>query len=854
MSLRQALFHGWGVRRRLWSALALLSIAVLTVGGITLVSLQRVDANLQELHRQTLSEVAQALELSRRSANLATSAPYLLNQRSNFLLNQEASRLLETLDVIRVDWPETTFVLDGRTRTDVSGAVDQIAEAVTDLVAATAHLDRQRTAIRATATALQDMRGETMERIAERSISNDERLDWWTLQSMTADALTAVYLGNLIGVGEAQRAYLRQNSLLADRSLTEAQSAYLVQLDSVAFGPLGLFERRRLELSETLNAQNALFRIRLAASRISDLASTYAEEAETYLARERETASAVIGRTSAFVGAIVLASLGLALASAIYVSRYVTFNISRVSSAMVQLASGDRSSSLPRRGAREDEIGALFKSFRIFRANALRLDRTNRQLDARNALFRKVFANMSDGIAVVDAMGRVTASNPALDRMLGTFNGSIAMPARLHAAGLEATEKAPADLAGYGPVTFARGRTLIVDIRVSHLPEGGQVWLLTDVTEQRRLAERVQQIDRIETLGKVTGDAAHDFGNILSTISTHAHLLAPHLAPVGQANLAAIGNAVEFGSSLTGRLLAFARKQKLTPEVVELGELLDGLADLLEIGLKSGVNLRIETPEHPIRVTVDPGQLESTLLNLVLNANQAIERDGTVRVTVSQGPSETARIEVTDDGCGMDTPTLAHAVEPFYTTRGETGGTGLGLSIVYGFIKQTGGDIQILSEPDIGTTVRLSLPIQTKEHPSRATNCTVGRVLIAEDDAETRVLLQDGLRSTAALVQTAANGVEAAARLRADGRPDLLVTDIDLGAGPNGWQLARDMLEGSPAGLVIVMSGKMPSRIPLPPALHDRILCLEKPLQPDRLLAAIHRLQSREYQECAQDI
>lgn len=154
----------------------------------------------------------------------------------------------------------------------------------------------------------------------------------------------------------------------------------------------------------------------------------------------------------------------------------------------------------------------------------------------------------------------------------------------------------------------------VLEIRASKLPDDSRVWLVADVTEQRRMSGRLQQIDRIETLGKVAGDTAHDFANVLSTIRTHAHLLETWQDEKAASSLRAIGNAVDFGTSMTDRLLAFARKQSLTPELVDLNALVAGMTDLVEISLKPEVTLDVSLSKTSLNVLVDPGQLESALL------------------------------------------------------------------------------------------------------------------------------------------------------------------------------------------------------------------------------------------------
>jgi signal transduction histidine kinase len=800
------------VRGRLWIALGLLSLAVLSASAVTWGALQRVDARLQDLHQQTLSQVAQALDLSKRSSDLATSAPYLLNQRSNFLIEQEGAILITVLDRVRTDWPQAQFGNEPSSDPAVTPILDSMSAAVTDLVAASSALDAIQARIRIQTGRLGTQRSAVSSTIESTGIDDRTLLIWWSLQSMNADALNAAYAGNLIGVGEEQRHYLRQKQVLDNAILNAAQTAFLTELQSIVWGDNGVFELRRQELSSNLDAQNALFRIRHDANRINELASDYTDQAEVFLANERTASSSTIRIARISVVGISVISLLLALAAAIYVSRYVTFNISRVSAAMARLANGDRTSVLPRKLGGKDEIGDLFRSFRIFRANALRLDRSNRQLDQRNALFEKVFFNISDGIAMTDPSGRLTAYNPAFAKILR-------LPARRRDVGIwvdwlkrsrfavsAQQNRLMPDHRGACDLISQDGQVL--EIRASKLPDDGRVWLVADVSEQRKMSDRLQQIDRIETLGKVAGDTAHDFANILSTIRTHAHLLETQQNIQAAASLAAIGNAVDFGASMTDRLLAFARKQSLVPELVDLNALVAGMIEMVEISLKPEVTLDVTLLDHPLTVLVDPGQLESALFNLLLNANNAIATSGTIKVSLAQSGKNHALIQVQDDGHGMSDDVRTHAIEPFFTTRADDGGTGLGLSIVYGFIRQTGGDMTIESTQGQGqgTQIELTLPISTAQ-PAAAAPVTRTAILV-EDDPKTcfataKLLSQMGY--AVASFTTAELAIEAIETRNFD----LIVTDYELGGAMNGLTLLDRIETTAPNMLSIIMSGKL---------------------------------------------
>ncbi len=798
------------VRGRLWLALALLSLAVLAASAMTWVALQRVDARLQALHQETLIQVAQALDLSKRSSDLATSAPYLLNQRSNFLIEQEGAKLLSVLMDVQANWPETIFEGEIAEQENVDAIIKSMTLGVKDLVTASAALDNLQAKLRGQIARLGAQREVATAARMAATLDDDVHLNWWSLHSMTADALNAAYAGNLIGVGEEQRHYQRERRVLSAQNLTDQQVQFLAELEEIVWRSSGIFELRRQELATNLDAQNALFRIRHDANRINQVASAYADQAKVFLADERSASSSTISFTRLSVAGISIVSLVLALAAALFVSRYVTFNITRVSEAMVRLANGDRSSALPRKIGGDDEIGDLFRSFRSFRANALRLDRSNKQLDQRNALFEKVFQNISDGIAITDHTGRITARNPAFDHILG--HAQDALPRDNFVAWLK-TSRFKAAVAETGLKEDHRGTLELwsdedqsLELRASKLPDDGRVWLISDATERKNMTERLQQIDRIETLGKLAGDTAHDFANILSTIRTHVHLIR-HGKTKGQSNsLAAIESSVDFGSSLIERLLAFARKQNLTPELIDLNVLMEGLVDLIEIGLKPDVALKTIYAKNPLFVLVDPGQLESAILNLAFNANNAIEGSGAIEIELSESTSGEARIVIRDTGCGMSEVVRSRVIEPFFTTRLDDGGTGLGLSIVYGFIKQTGGELNIDSKVGVGTTITATLPLSKSERQSPlAPNGQCA--LVVEDDAATRRFVVNLLKGLG-YVTTDCASPDVAMKALKENVFDLVISDLELGGAPDGRGILRYGSEINPKAAKILMSGR----------------------------------------------
>lgn len=824
------------VRARLWTAIALLSAAVLGVSISTWFALQRVDERMQELHQQSLSRVAQAIDLSKRSSDLATSAPYLLNQRSNFLIDQEGRKLIKVLEQVRDNWPNESLDVNGDPLA-VGPITDAMEAAVEDLIAASKDLEVVQSKVRQAIAKLGILRERVIVNIEDSNISNAARLVWWTLQSMNADALNAAYANNLIGVGEEQRHYQRQKRQLLSSDLTVLQAAFQDALENIAMHSSGIFELRRQELAVNLDAQNALFRIRRDANSVNQLAANYAGRAEAFLAQERSNSSSAIQFIRLTVAAISLVSLVLALVAALFVSRYVAFNISRVSEAMVRLARGDRTSVLPRKIGQDDEIGDLFRSFRSFRANAIRLDRSNRQLNQRNALFEKVFANITYGIAITDVAGKITASNPAFSKILALTNDNpIREPlAQWFYNGKFGAAAKTNDLkmSLRGQIELAAKDGQILELRASQLPDDGRVWLLADVTERQNLSNRLAQIDRIETLGKVAGDTAHDFANILSTIRTHSHLLKSGAPETMSVNLSAIENAVEFGSSLTERLLAFAKKQNLVPETVELNNLLAGMIDLVEIGLKAGVKLQVRYSKTPLYVLADPGQLESTLLNLILNANHAIADNGVIEIELNLSSDADAQVIIKDNGVGMPADVRIRAIEPFFSTRASEGGTGLGLSIVYGFIKQSGGNLEIESEVGQGTQIFITLPV-AETTPGPVANHDRFSALVVDDDANVLEILNSLLSDLNYKTRTCSTLAEAKSLVQHSSF-ELVISDFDLGTNLNGEDFLQLVAQQQPAAKRILMSGKSS----LNETYAGSNVFIEKPITFDKLKSSL---------------
>ncbi|MEZ2299650.1 PAS domain S-box protein [Variovorax sp. RCC_210] len=367
--------------------------------------------------------------------------------------------------------------------------------------------------------------------------------------------------------------------------------------------------------------------------------------------------------------------------------------------------------------------------------------------------------------------------------------------------------------------------------------------LLATSLQRVQTEEALAHAQRLESVGQLTGGIAHDFNNLLTVIQGNLQVLEelPALAQDAHAQqlVAAALRASRRGAELTGKLLAFSRRQMLQPDVVDTRALLHSLADMLRRTLDQRIHIAIDTAANCPPVLADPVQLESALLNIAINARDAMPEGGTLHFRAEECGALPAAVQaqmhaqmqgsfialsITDTGCGMADDVKERAFEPFFTTKEAGRGTGLGLSTVYGFVKQSKGAIAIESQPGAGTTVTLYLP--RFEDSGRAASPAAEderadaplppglRVMLVEDDAEVRKVAHTFLVTLGCTVEAAANGEQALASMRAEAQAhgasapfDLLLSDIALGAGMRGTQLATEAQQLFPRLAILLMSG-----------------------------------------------
>jgi signal transduction histidine kinase len=373
--------------------------------------------------------------------------------------------------------------------------------------------------------------------------------------------------------------------------------------------------------------------------------------------------------------------------------------------------------------------------------------------------------------------------------------------------------------------------------------------LKVQVSERGKAEEQLRQAHKMQALGQLTGGIAHDFNNLLTVIQGSADMLRrPGITEEKRVRFAeAVVQASSRAAALTGQLLAFARRQPLQPEVIDLNALIRGMTDLLDRTLGERIEVTTELSDRACTVEADRTQLESALLNIAVNARDAMPGGGrlVIRTASAEDPERGAMIalSVGDSGAGMDEDTLNRAFEPFFTTKTTGKGTGLGLSQVYGFASQSGGDVRIASRPGEGTIVTLLLPcsgsiedVRTVEGNTILRRGRTGRILLVEDNDEVGEFAEQLLDELGHEVVRVRSGEEALDRALAE-RFDLVFTDVVM-PGMSGLDLAGRLAERR-AGLPIILTTGYSDEIARSGAGGRPVIL--KPYRPETLAEAIEQ-------------
>jgi PAS domain S-box-containing protein len=501
------------------------------------------------------------------------------------------------------------------------------------------------------------------------------------------------------------------------------------------------------------------------------------------------------------------------------------------------------------RKALEAQFLALNESLETRVADRARqLAATAAQLAETERRFHLLIDAVTDyAIFMLDTAGNVVSWNPGAERIKGYSSAEIIGHhfSRFYTEddrqiGLPRTALATAERTGKYEAEGWRcrkdGTTFMANVVINAIRDAsgrllGFAKITRDITEKKAAEEQLRQAQKMEAVGQLTGGVAHDFNNLLTVIMGNLEHLDRILQPAQstQRIIAAALRAASRAALLTHRLLAFSRRQPLTPEVLSANKLVAGISELLRRTLGESILIETVLAGGLWPTLADGNQLENALINLAINARDAMPEGGKLTIETANThldeayarmheevqPGQYVGIFVTDTGAGMARETVAHAFEPFFTTKEIGQGTGLGLSQVYGFIKQSGGHVKIYSEVGEGTTVKLYLPryrgaenvVDERPETYQLPRGRSELVLVVEDDPDVRDYTVEMVGDLGYSVLSAPDGASALRLLDSHRQVSLLFTDVGLPGGMNGRQLAEQALRRQPRLKVLYTTG-----------------------------------------------
>ena len=495
--------------------------------------------------------------------------------------------------------------------------------------------------------------------------------------------------------------------------------------------------------------------------------------------------------------------------------------------------------------------------------------------DAEDALrlSHSILRSVGDLVVVTGPDGQVTYASPSVKTVLGyepaevlgdawwrlTWDDTQAAEALRLGSARAARGETPPRAASYERAVRARDRGLRWILwHESKGPGDELIAVGVDVTERRRLEEQYRQAQKMEAIGQLAGGVAHDFNNLLTAISGYTDLVREDLPPEDprRQDLDEVRRAADRAAALTRQLLAFSRRQVLQPRVLDVNDVVRGMTKMLQRLIGEDVTLATSLAGAPQLTNADPGQLEQVVMNLAVNARDAMPAGGDLTIetggvtldeeyAASHADARAGQyvlLAVSDTGGGMSDEVKAHIFEPFFTTKGPAKGTGLGLATVYGIVKQSGGHVAAYSEAGRGTTMKVYLPLA--DAPPEAASATAGEatapsgsetILLVEDDQSVRRLARGILQRSGYHVLQARDGAEAVALCHGHrGDIHLMVTDVVMPGmgGPESAELIRQLRPGMK---VLFMSGYADRVVTEHRALYPRAPYLQKPFTPGAL-------------------
>ncbi|WP_111640034.1 PAS-domain containing protein [Marinomonas shanghaiensis] len=818
------------IRQKASLSIFAISVVAFFMVGIGWQSMRVSEASLSEFESETLPEISTSLTLAEGVAQLAAIAPYTAGSGRPFQLQTESERIHRRILELRGVADSLT---DSVFQRDIDERLDDLQTTLEELVA----LVREELYLREDSLA-QQFRIRQLPLHEENSAQvNSQQGLVWLLQLLESPSLVP-------------------ESILSTLKLSEQNE----QIASIA-DDLLMAHRRLNQIQERKNY--LLISIRAKSEQLSKQVSDFVGGLQKKVSRQRQDVSSFVDRGQNWIIGISVFLL-LGLTRLYWYSQRMTKDLGVVTNDMEQLSLG-RVDSKHTGIRRNDEIGTLADTFEVFRRDALRRLEVTAELSEQKRLLETIFDNMNDGLSVFSAKGTLVAWNSGYQKLFDLLDDDLSVGMSIDEVqtlinrGQHKNLNLENQQVHMEEVNVSRHLRFqsferhfdsgkIIEFRSKPMPEGGFVTLYTDLTERKSVESQLRQAQKMEMLGQLTGGVAHDFNNLLAAIMGNLQMLSDS-RPQTSDQARYIERALvvsEKSSNLVQRLLAFSRRQQLFPVPIAIDDLIEGMLDLVEYSVGSHIVVESDLQCPGVVSLIDPSQLENALLNLSLNSASAMPDGGclafsTKLCTLPDSDVPAIRIRVEDSGEGISEDVIGRIFEPFFTTKPVGKGSGLGLSMIYGFVKQSGGEIKVTSEKGKWTRVCLFLPQQLSPidlvSPDTDPQQEVillpehSLVWLVEDDEEVCRVMREQLEKMGFMVQSFECAEAVMNGLSKAMVPDAIVSDVNLSGAMSGVELAHNIRLQSRnfTGPILLMSGLPKDELKQKYQLKDDDLFISKP-------------------------
>ncbi|WP_421846766.1 PAS-domain containing protein [Marinomonas sp.] len=823
------------IRQKASLSILAISLVAFFMVGIGWQSMRVSEASLSEFESETLPEISTSLTLAEGVAQLAAIAPYTAGSGRPFQLQTESERIHHRILELRGVADSLT---DSVFQRDIDERLDDLQTTLEELVA----LVREELYLREDSLAQQFRIRQLPANDDAASVDSQQGLVW-LLQLLESPSLVP-------------------ESMLKSLKLSEQNE----QVASIAEDLL-MAHRRLNQIQERKNY--LLISIRAKSEQLSKQVSDFVGGLQKKVSRQRQEVSTFVARGQNWIIGISVFLL-LGLTRLYWYSQRMTKDLGVVTNDMEQLSLG-RVDSKHTGIRRNDEIGTLADTFEVFRRDALRRLEVTAELSEQKRLLETIFDNMNDGLSVFSAKGSLVAWNSGYQTLFDLSDDDLSVGMSIDEVqslinrGQHKNLNLENQQVHMEEVNVSRHLRFqsferhfdsgkIIEFRSKPMPEGGFVTLYTDLTERKSVESQLRQAQKMEMLGQLTGGVAHDFNNLLAAIMGNLQMLSDS-RPQTTDQARYIERALvvsEKSSNLVQRLLAFSRRQQLFPVSIGIDDLIEGMLDLVEYSVGSHIVVESDLQCPDVVSLIDPSQLENALLNLSLNSASAMPDGGrlafsTKLCTLPNSDVPAIRIRVEDSGEGIADEVIGRIFEPFFTTKPVGKGSGLGLSMIYGFVKQSGGEIKVTSEKGKWTRVCLFLPrqITSLDFVSGDNNVSEEKdinqevivlpefslVWLVEDDEEVCRVMREQLEKMGFMVQTFDCAEAVMNALSKAIVPDAIVSDVNLAGTMSGVELAHSLQTdlSSFTGPILLMSGLPKDELKQKYQLKDDDLFISKP-------------------------